>query len=286
MATVDIEKVAAIIRETAQAEILPRWRNLAVADVSEKSKPGDLVTVADRAAEAVLERRLTELLPGSTVVGEEAVFAAPQVIERFRGPDPVWVLDPIDGTKAFTQGKTTFDVLVALVRDGEPVAGWIHAPAEGDLYMGEIGSGVMRRRDGCDDERLTAPDRGSLAEITGIVFVKGLRERAGLSDPESALGRFKGTVPATCAGHNYANVLRGDCDFLINFSTQAWDHMPGLALIAAGGWHGARHDGRRFDPLDPKGGILVAPGLDWWHEIRRTLLPHASRNDSPRVLDP
>lgn len=283
MGTVDIEKVAAIIREVAEAEIMPRWKNLAHGDISEKSKPGDLVTVADRAAEAALERRLTELLAGSAVVGEETVFADPGVLARFSGDEPVWVLDPVDGTKAFTQGKPTFDVLVALVRGGTPVAGWIYAPAEADLYLGEVGGGVVRQRAGGDPVGLRVPARASLAELTGIAYVRGLRERGGLADPETALTRFKGTRPATCAGHNYASLLRGETDFLINFSTQPWDHMAGLALATAGGWHGARHDGRRFDPLDSKGGVLVAPGQHWWHEIRAALLPYASRNPAEAV---
>lgn len=276
MATVDIGKVAQIIRDVAEAEILPRWRNLGAGDIGEKSKPGDLVTVADRAAEVALERRLTDLLPGSTVIGEEAVFADPGRLDRFTGSEPVWVLDPIDGTKAFTQGKTTFDVLVALVRDGVPVAGWIYAPAERDLYLGEAGGGVVRERPGHATERLTPPQRRSFAEMRGIAFVRGLRERGGLADPEAVLAGFGGMTAATCAGHNYASVLRGDSDFLINFSTQPWDHMPGLALVAAGGWHGARHDGHRLDPLDQRGGILVAPGQEWWRKLRDLLIPAAA----------
>lgn len=277
MMTVDIDRVAAIVREVAEEEILPRWRNLAVGDVLEKSKPGDLVTIADRAAEAVLERRLRELLPGSTVVGEEAVFADPQVLARFSGLEPVWVLDPIDGTKAFTQGKSTFDVLVALVVAGVPVAGWIHAPAERDFYLGEQGSGVVRSRAGHDPVRLVAPERRSLGEVGAILNPRVLRERGGVADPELVVARLAGVTAPTCAGHNYARILRGESDVLINFSTHPWDHMPGLALATAGGWHGARHDGRRFDPLDARGGVLVAPGEAWWQELRALLIPSAAR---------
>ena len=67
------ERVARIMREVAAEEIMPRWRNLASADVVEKSGPNDIVTVADRAAEEHLSRRLAELIVGCRVIGEEGI---------------------------------------------------------------------------------------------------------------------------------------------------------------------------------------------------------------------
>ena len=125
-AGLDIEAVAAIICEVADQVIMPRWRNLAAHEIGTKTRPDDIVTIADREAEIELTRRLGDMLPGSRVVGEEAVAADARVLEIFRGPDPIWVIDPIDGTRKFTEGKPTFDVLVALVHKGKGVAGWIY----------------------------------------------------------------------------------------------------------------------------------------------------------------
>lgn len=274
MATVDIRRVAEIIRDVAVTEILPRWRNLADGDISHKSKPGDLVTVADRAAETQLERRLGALLPGSVVIGEEAVFAKPEIMERFSSGDAVWVVDPIDGTRAFTEGRPTFDVLVALVQNGRGVAGWIYAPAEDDFYLGEVGGGVEREIAGAEPVPLRAPQRQGLSELHGVINPRVLRER-GATNAEQVVGQLRGHTPLTCAGHNYARILRGDSDFLINFSTLPWDHYPGLTLAAAGGWHAARHDGRPFAPLEPKGGILVAPDPRIWEKLRAAFIPPA-----------
>jgi fructose-1,6-bisphosphatase/inositol monophosphatase family enzyme len=272
MPTVDIARVAAIVREVAEAEILPRWRNLAADDIGHKSHKGDIVTVADREAEIVLARRLTALLPGSVAVGEEAVFADQGILERFAGDSPVWVLDPVDGTRAFAEGRPDFDVLVGLVVGGEPVAGWIFAPAEDDLYLGEIGGGVVREQAGREAERVAAPVRHHIGELSGIVTPQYFLNRR-LPDPRPALQQFRGYVRHACAGHNYARLLRGDQDFLINFTTPPWDHLPGLALTQAGGWFNARHDGRPFRPLDPKGGILVAPDPASWRAILDALVP-------------
>ena len=274
MAVVDLETVARIMREVADEVILPRWRNLAAGEITRKDKAGGLVTIADHEAEARLEAALQPLLPGSVVVGEEAVAADPAVLDVFRGSAPVWVLDPIDGTRAFTEGRPIFDVMVALVRDGRPVAGWIYAPADRDLYMGAVGEGAVRAQGDASPEALPARGPKALAELEGIVTPGPFRQR-GLPDPAGLVDRFRGFVRHTCAGHNYARLIRGDSDFLINFSTHPWDHLPGLAITAALGFAQARRDGAPFDPLDREGGILVAPDEATWRDIHALLLTPA-----------
>lgn len=102
--TVDPEAVAAIIREVARDEVLPRYKTLEAHEVRSKSHPGDLVTAADEAAELALAARLRDLLPGSVVVGEEGTAANPGLLDRLTEDAPVWVLDPIDGTRNFAHG--------------------------------------------------------------------------------------------------------------------------------------------------------------------------------------
>src|SRR5437879_2711858 len=111
-ASVDLERVTGLIEETAALEILPRFRKLAAGDIREK-EPGDLVTVADEAAEARLTPLLTALLPGSLVLGEEAAAADPKLLNRLLGDHPVWVIDPVDGTGNFAAGRPAFAVMVA-----------------------------------------------------------------------------------------------------------------------------------------------------------------------------
>jgi fructose-1,6-bisphosphatase/inositol monophosphatase family enzyme len=270
MATVDMLGIARIVREVAADEILPRWRNLAADEVQTKSRAGDLVTVADHAAEAALSRRFGAALPGSRVVGEEAVAADPEVLHHFRDADPVWVIDPIDGTRNFTQGGSTFDVMVALVVGGEPVAGWIYAPAEDTLYLGETGSGAALH-DASGMRPIAAPEGLSLSECEGILGAGAFTSR-GRRDPEAVRHQFRGYSRPTCAGHNYGRILSGESQFLINFSTHPWDHLPGLAISMAAGFRAARHDGAPFDPLDRLGGILIAPDSATWDAIHALLL--------------
>ncbi|MDH3738987.1 MAG: inositol monophosphatase, partial [Alphaproteobacteria bacterium] len=98
---VDVDKVTQLLRQVAADIILPRHQKLGADDISEKDH-GELVTVADTETEKWLSVELANLLPGSCVVGEEAAYADPRVFERLADADPVWVIDPIDGTHNFT----------------------------------------------------------------------------------------------------------------------------------------------------------------------------------------
>ena len=271
MVSVDIERVAAIIRQAAADEALPRWRNLGNGDIREKAGPDDLVTVADRAVEIVLSRQLTDLLPGSKVVGEEGVHADPRGMALFQTDAPIWVIDPIDGTSAFATGSPDFAVMTGLVQRGELLAGWIYAPVTGDFVCGGRAEGVWRSN-GAEFQRLPPPSRpDSLAGMRGITGRRMMTaERQQRID--AARPQFAGIDGATCAGLEYPRLLSGRAHFALYNKSEPWDHLPGLALAAAQGFHFAKHDGTPYRPGDNSGGLLIAPDKDSWTEIRQRLL--------------
>ncbi|MEO3435095.1 histidinol-phosphatase [Inquilinus sp. CAU 1745] len=90
------------------------------------------VTIADREAEAAIRAILAEERPQDGIHGEEYGIERPDA--RY-----VWVLDPIDGTKAFITGRPLFGTLVALLRDGAPILGIIDQPVLGDRWTGALG---------------------------------------------------------------------------------------------------------------------------------------------------
>ena len=87
------------------------------------------VTVADRDAETAMRAIIQEAFPDHGIVGEEHDDVNP-------GADYLWVLDPIDGTKAFIAGKPTFGTLIGLVRGGTPILGVIDQPVYGERWIG------------------------------------------------------------------------------------------------------------------------------------------------------
>ena len=138
---VDIDRVSRLIIEAADEEIMPRFAKLAAGDVREKA-PGDFVTVADEAMEHRLTALLQDLLPGSVVVGEEAAARDGAVLHRLATDDPVWIIDPVDGTSNFAHAKGDFGVMVALIAGGHGVAGWIYDPVGRRMATAEIGAGA------------------------------------------------------------------------------------------------------------------------------------------------
>ena len=92
-----ITQVNALLKEVAAQAILPRYRALHANQIQEK-EPGDYVTAADLASEAMLKKGLSALLPGSQVVGEEEISANPGLLDDLDDESPIWVIDPLDGT--------------------------------------------------------------------------------------------------------------------------------------------------------------------------------------------
>lgn len=272
MRSPDTEAVARLIREAAASEAMPRWRNLAAGDIVEKNGPDDLVTIADRAVETQLTRRLVDVLSGSEVVGEEAVHANPALIGRLRESGRVWVIDPIDGTSNFARGEPGFAVMVALLVDGDPVAGWLYAPVADEMTFAVRGEGAWQETPS-GRVRLARPGTvRNLADMRGMVGKRGFadgRREAMLSK----VPRFKALEPNTgCAGLDYPLLAAGRYHFALYNKCEPWDHLPGLAILTEQGFHYARHDGSPYRPGDNTGGLLVAASAELWRPLRDMLL--------------
>lgn len=128
----DIVFLGDCVRETARAEIMPRFRNLGAADVSEKTSAIDLVTQADLLAEHRITAALRERFPAALVVGEEAYDADRSVVPALADAELAFVIDPVDGTFNFAAGLPVFGTMLAVTVRGETVAGIIHDPVLGD----------------------------------------------------------------------------------------------------------------------------------------------------------
>lgn len=117
------------LADAARDAIRPHFREPVVAERKADATP---VTIADRAAEEAMRRILSAEMPRDGVNGEE--FGT---IEGSSGRQ--WVLDPVDGTKAFLAGRPIFGTLIGLVVDGFPVLGVIDQPILGERWLGAAG---------------------------------------------------------------------------------------------------------------------------------------------------
>lgn len=121
--------------DVAGAVIRPLFRaGIATVQKSDHSP----VTIADRAAEQAMRAVLTERFPNHGVLGEEFGLDRPEAEMR-------WVLDPIDGTRAFITGRPTFGTLIALFQDSRPILGIIDQPVTGERWIGALGRPTVFR---------------------------------------------------------------------------------------------------------------------------------------------
>lgn len=247
---VDMQAVTRIIREAAEMEILPRFKNLQASQVREK-KPNQLVTEADIQAEKVLSRRLQEILPGA-IVGEEGIESNPELMSALERPGVVWVIDPVDGTANFANGNPRFAVIVALVIDGITQAGWIHDPIPNRTITAEKGQGAWR-----GETRLTVAEEVPLAQMAGSV-----KKRGRVADHVLHVAR-RGS-----AAHDYLDLVTGRLHFAHFKKLMPWDHVAGVLIHAEAGGYGAMMDGTPYTPvLHADGQILLAPGERSWREL-------------------
>jgi histidinol phosphatase-like enzyme (inositol monophosphatase family) len=205
--------------DAARAETLPRFRSVAV----EIKSDGTPVTEADLAAERVIRKALRSAFPDFGILGEE--FGEEGIDER-----PFWVVDPIDGTIAFSRGIPLFSTLIALVEDGEPVLGLIDCPSLDERYVGW-------RRGGCRRNGVPTHVSAETDLARGIVshgdpsYFEAFGKRDGFERMARSIPRLRGYTDAF--GH--AQVLGGGVDAMVDLDLSPWDAAPAQILVPEAG---------------------------------------------------
>lgn len=259
MIEVLITEVTAIIRDAAERAILPRFRKLADHEIISKAAD-DLVTVADRESEAILAESLARLLPEAAIVGEEGVFADPAALDRV-GDALCWIIDPLDGTHNFAEGKAPFGVLIALAQAGEAIAGWLYDPLSGRLCHAVRGKGAWM-----DGERITARRSEAPLPIAAISLL--------YMDPAKREAVKSGIAPhyalvdiPRCAAEQYPRLALGQNDVSIFERTLPWDHAAGVLFLNEAGGKAARLDGSPYRVDDARLGLIGASSPALWDEL-------------------
>jgi histidinol phosphatase-like enzyme (inositol monophosphatase family) len=208
-------------------ELTLGWFNHAELDVDAKGD-GTPVTQADRAAERLLREMILADFPDDTIIGEEEV-------DHVGSSGRTWVIDPIDGTKAFTHGVATYSNLLYLEDEHGPAIGVINLPALGETVYAGRGRGCF-----LDGARVTVSDRRELAG--SYLCCTGFHEWT----PEMFERVQSAGVELRTWGdaYGYALVASGRADAMFD-PVLAWWDIASLTVIVpeAGGrltsWHGS-----------------------------------------------
>jgi fructose-1,6-bisphosphatase/inositol monophosphatase family enzyme len=258
MGALDAE-ILDLMRFAARRSILPRFRQLAAHEVEMKGED-DPVTVVDREVEAFLTEALTKLAPGVAVVGEEAVAADKAVLDHLS--QQCWIIDPLDGTANFTEGKEPFGIIIALADSGKAVAGWLYDPNSDRLCHARAGAGAY-----VNGERVDARTTGQERPVTAVSRIFLTQEQAAMVDAKLAPHYTLVDIPR-CAAEQYPRLALGQNDVSSFKRTLAWDHAAGVLWLNEAGGKAARLDGSeyRVDEAD-KPGLVGASNPAIWDEF-------------------
>ncbi len=249
--------VAELASQSGQA-ILPFFRAHHVTEDKSGGGVFDPVTEADRAGESVMRHLIKRNFPAHGVLGEE--FGSENTEAEY-----VWVLDPIDGTRAFISGIPVWGTLIGLTRQGVPVYGMMHQPFSGERYSGD---GRQARYEGPGGPRKLRTRSGTdIAAATLMTTSPALftgEEAAAFARVESQvrLSRYG------CDCYAYCMLAAGHVDLVIESGLKPYDIVALIPIIeGAGGvvtsWDGGSAAG---------GGRIVAAGSKALHEAALGLL--------------
>jgi histidinol phosphatase-like enzyme (inositol monophosphatase family) len=253
------------LNRASAAHILPLFR--AEHGLRDKGGAGvfDPVTEADVGAEKVIRKRIGERYPQHGVIGEELGEDRPDA-------EFVWVLDPVDGTRAFIAGLPTWCTLIGLRWQGRPVLGSIGQPYVGELYLGGPGGSRLIARG-----RETPLSVRRCPELAQAVIATTDPEGC-FEDPERAawtqVRKASRLARTGCDAYAFAQVAAGGIDLVLEAGLKAWDIEAVIPVIeGAGGvvtdWRGA--------PVGDQGGQIAAAGDRACLEAALTLLGPGAR---------
>ena len=233
----DAQLATRLVREAGALAASMRRDGVAGLDAETKTHISDIVTAADKAAEAQVVETLRRLRPDDAIVGEEGT-------DVVGTSGRTWVIDPVDGTYNFHRGLDWWCSAVALVEGDDLVLGAVHHPAAGDTFVG--GPKVPSTRNGEPLSELT--DR-TLRESCATTY---LHPPFFVGEVGAAFTRaVQGVATLRMMGSGTMDAMaiaQGRCDVLFQHSVPDWDRLPGAAII-----RGVGGEAR----------VVNAGGVDW-----------------------
>jgi histidinol phosphatase-like enzyme (inositol monophosphatase family) len=234
-----------ILDITKEAAEIPRKYFRADVDITHKSDATP-VTIADRAAETLIRAGLARHFPDHGILGEE--FGLSESDSPYR-----WIIDPIDGTRAFISGMPLYGMLVGLLKDGVPVLGVVRMPELGEVYASDGQQATL------NGQPLAASSTTDLN--VAMVYIneadKILRDEPAVFARLNKAGRDR-RFSYDCYPH--ALVAAGHVDACVDYDLKPYDILPLVPIVTAAGgqitdWQGQplgmNSDGRVLSAATP-----------------------------------
>ncbi len=202
------------------------------------------VTEADRAIEQTLRELIEDAFPEHGILGEE--FAPVR-----EGAEHVWVIDPIDGTKAFASGLPVFTTMIGLLQQGQPILGLVDQPFCKERWLGAAGQETTMNGRAVRTARTTRLDEASLHATTPEMFSG---EDTTRFEQLAAMTRFR-HYGAEC--YAYGLLASGHLELVVEADLKPHDFLPVVRIVAGAGGVISDWQGQAPNPASD-GRILAA----------------------------
>ena len=226
MSAVDFAAFVDDLATVSGTAILPFFRTAIAASDKNRGGAFDPVTEADRAGEAAMRQMIKRAFPSHGIIGEEYG-------DEGQDREFVWVLDPIDGTKAFISGLPLWGTLIGLKRNGVPCYGMMHQPFTRERFFGDGGSAIWRGPQKAEKPLRTRPC-ATLADAT----LSATTPRMFAGEALAAFERVESQVRLTrfgCDCYAYCMLAAGHIDLVIEAGLKPYDIVALVPIVEGAG---------------------------------------------------
>ena len=251
--------------------ILKYYKNLSSKHINTKSSDDDYVSIADKESEIYIVKNLIGFLNINQYIGEETSYSNKDDYKSIEKNALYWVIDPIDGTKNYINGKNEFCSMISLVFNSIPIASFVYYPFKNLLVYAFKGFGAYSVEIKTKKIIQLRIRQDSFANIVGSGGTKGIQEPLRQKVLQN-LRRYTNRLFIGSAGIEAIMLASNETQFVFHGRVTPWDHSPlDLIIKESGGCVYMLNDKAEFN-IFSRGPILAASNDQIWENIRSLAL--------------
>lgn len=266
-----INYISDLLVEVNKLIILKYYKNLSSKHINTKSSDDDYVSIADKESEIYIVKNLIGFLNINQYIGEETSYINKDDYKSFEKNALYWVIDPIDGTKNYINGKNEFCSMISLVFNSIPIASFVYYPLKNLLVYAFKGFGAYSLEIKTKKIIQLRIQQNSFNNIVGSGGTKGIQEPLRQKVLQN-LRKYTNRLFIGSAGIEAIMLASNETQFVFHGRVTPWDHSPlDLIIKESGGCVYMLNDKAEFN-IFSRGPILAASNDQIWENIRSLAL--------------
>ena len=262
-----INYISDLLVEVNKLIILKYYKNLSSKHINTKSSDDDYVSIADKESEIYIVKNLIGFLNINQYIGEETSYSNKDDYKSLEKNALYWVIDPIDGTKNYINGKNEFCSMISLVFNSIPIASFVYYPLKNLLVYAFKGFGAYSLEIKTKKIIQLRIQQNSFDNIVGSGGTKGIQEPLRQKVLQN-LRKYTNRLFIGSAGIEAIMLASNETQFVFHGRVTPWDHSPlDLIIKESGGCVYMLNDKADFN-IFSRGPILAASNDQIWENIR------------------